>query len=112
MIGRIVFILVIAAVIIAAISLAACAGRPPAPREEVVITKEVDRIVREKCPDTRPLAEPYPDDDDALAAIEEADPLAIFKLAAIYRAARALYRARLAVDDAQISGCAAAGVPQ
>jgi hypothetical protein len=103
MIVRILFILGVIAFVVAVT--AACATKQPA-YDSVVITKEVGRIVQEKCEDTRPPAPDYPDDDAELAAVNENDPLAIYILSQMYRAARALYRARLAADDVQITACA------
>lgn len=84
---------------------AACAPKPEVRTEYVTVTRDVDRIVQVRCEDKRqPLAD-LPDDDDELAAVSLDDPLAIFRLAQRYVAARLIYRARLKEDDAQIKGC-------
>lgn len=96
-----------------AIALAAAVGAscatdtpPPRPADVVIKTKEVERIVRISCADKRePLAD-LPDDDEDLAMVDLMDPLAIFKLAQKYVAARPIYRARLKADDDQIAACA------
>jgi hypothetical protein len=87
-----------------AVCLAACAAKPAIAPEPRVVTVEVPRIVEVRCNDQRPPAPDFPDDDQKLSSIPDDD---FFTLAKVYRAARDLYRARLAVDDVQIKGCAA-----
>jgi hypothetical protein len=100
--------LIIIVMVLAAIAGGLMACTREAPRYDPIILpgKEVERIVQQKCEDTRPPAPDYPDDDAELAAVDENDPLAIYILSQMYRAARALYRARLAADDVQITACA------
>jgi hypothetical protein len=86
--------------------LASCAAQMAPPPEPIIVTKEVDRIVQVRCEDKRPPVADFPDDDNDLAAVPMGD---IFRLAQIYRAARALYRQRLMEDDGQIAACAGAG---
>ncbi len=82
-------------------ALTACAPMM-APPEQVIVTKEVERIVQVRCEDKRPPALMLPDSDEAIAAVAMGD---IFGLAQIYRAARELYRQRLREDDEQIKAC-------
>ena len=89
-----------------AVALASCTTPTPLPPEPIIVTKEVDRIVQVRCEDKRTPASDYPDDDDDLAAVQMGD---IFRLAQMYRAARALYRQRLLEDDAQIAACTGSG---
>lgn len=102
--GRVGFLLLLAYVLALTILLAACATKPAIAPEPRVVTVEVPRIVEVRCKDQRPDAPDFPDDDQKLSSIPDDD---FFTLAKVYRAARDLYRARLAVDDVQIKGCAA-----
>ena len=86
--------------------LTSCAAQTPPVPEPIIVTKEVERIVQVRCMDMRPPAPKLPDDDIALAAVTMGD---IFRLAQIYRAARALYRQRLMEDDGQIAACVGGG---
>lgn len=85
-------------------SLAACTSSPATAPEPRVVTVDVPRIVQVRCIDQRPPAPDFPDADEKLSSIPDED---FFTLAKVFRAARDLYRARLAIDDVQIKGCAA-----
>ena len=86
--------------------LTACAPKAMTPSEPIIVTKEVDRIVQVRCEDKRPPAPEFPDDDAELATVQMGD---IFRLAQIYRAARALYRQRDLENEAQIAACVGSG---
>lgn len=83
--------------------LCACATKPPATPDPIVITKEVERIVQVRCEDKRETAPEYPDTRERLSAIPEDN---IFALAQARVAGQILRDARLAESEAQIKACA------
>lgn len=94
--------MVVGAVIFSA--LAGCAGMPKQPNPEPrVVPIEAPRVVQQKCKDSRPPPDEYPDTDDKLAQFPDND---FEGLAKAYRAGRNLRDSRLLSDNVLIASCA------